>query len=320
MKNLIWVLTTIFILLNTSCRKKEEVTVEEAAISTSDASTFREESDQIINEASNYTENTGFGQNNSRVDSFADSVSVTAIDGNGGAKTAIAYLAQRKVVLTFQDSESKDGQRTRNGKVIIQLDTTGNKPKFWGDQNAELKITFENLRITRKSDSKFVVFNGTKVVKNTSGGRAIFAFVNSGNGTVTHEISGSVMVNFEDGTQRSWSISRRRQVEYQKITISSTRNDGVIEQGVNRFGTDFTTSINDPLVVKRLSCNSRNQARVTDGLLTHRVANRTNSIEFGFNSAGVKATTDCGKTSAKISYTNRRNQQSELILTLYRSL
>lgn len=320
MNKTILILTVLSFFFLNSCRKKDEVTVEEAAISTSDASTFREESDQALNEASNYTENTSFGKDNARSETGVDSVTVTAVDNNGGATTAVAYPAQRRLVINFENSESKDGQRTRNGKIVVQIDTTGNKPKKWNEKDSELLVTFDNLRITRKSDGKFIIFSGQHRVKNTTGGRAIFAFAFTGNGTVTHEISGAVDVTFEDGGKRTWTISRKREFAFQQITVSSTRADNIIEQGVNRFGSEFNTSINDPIVVKRITCNARTQARVTDGLLTHSVGNRSNSIEFGYNATGVKATTDCNKTSAKITYINRRNQPADLILTFYRNI
>jgi hypothetical protein len=300
-----------------SCNKKNEITVEEQAISSSDATTFREETDQVLNEVSNYLENTTFG--GARLDGSVDSISVTALDGNGGATTATAYPSQKKLVLSFVNADSKDGQRKRSGKIVVQLDTTSNKPKNWNEPNAELMVYFQSLKITRNSDGKFIIINGTKRVRNITGGRAIHALLTLGSTKVVHEITGNISVTFEDGTQRNWSLFRKREFEYQKITLLSTRNDNVTEEGVNRFGNNFITSISVPVVLKRLNCNTKYQVRVVDGRLTHQVGNKTNSIEFGFNALGNRPIEDCQKTSVKISFINRRNQPTELILTMYRN-
>ncbi len=312
---------TVFVL--SSCKKNdEEVTTEEASISSSDASTAREEGDQAINEASSYTENSSFGSTIARIDAPAnpDSITVTAIDDKGGAKTAYAYPKQRKVILKFDNSESKDGQRTRTGTIIAQLDTTGTNPKVWSDQGAVLKVIFVNLKVTNIASGKSILINGEHIVTNVTGGRAIYALITPNSSKVSHSISGTMKAAFDGGSERNWSISRKREFEYFKITLSSSNVEGgIVETGTNRFGTNFTNKIVTPIVIERLTCTNKTQNRITSGKYTHEVGNKTNTIEFGYNVSGTMVSENCSKTSAKITYTKRNNTQGEFILTLYRN-
>lgn len=309
-------------LILSSCKKNDdEVTTEEATISSTDASTAREESDQAINEASSYTENSSIGAG-ARIDETeaVDSIIVTAIDEKGGAKTAYAYPKQKKIILKFDNSESKDGQRTRTGTIISQLDTTGSKPKYWAAEGAVLKVNFINLKITNIASGKSIVINGEHIVTNVSGGRAILALITTGSTKVTHTTTGTMKVTFDGGAERNWTITRKREFEHLKITASSSNSDGVtVETGTNRFGSTFVNKISSPIVIERLTCNSKTQNRITSGTFTHEVGNKTNTIQFGYNTLGTLALDNCSKTSAKVTYTKRNNTSGEFILTFYRN-
>src|SRR5207245_1590336 len=55
--------------------------------------------------------------------------------------------------------------RTRAGQIKVQL-TSGS---HWGDVGAVLTLTYNSFKVTRLSDNKSIMFNGTKTLKNING-------------------------------------------------------------------------------------------------------------------------------------------------------
>jgi hypothetical protein len=155
----------------------------------------------------------------------------------------------------------------------------------WKDAGAAITASFQNFKIKRLRDNKSIIINGAQTHTNVSGGllTRLSAMPN-----VTHTItSNNMSVTFDDNTQRTWQVGRKR---------TFTRNNGVVlaisgigtsgsttnvaEWGTNRFGHAFTTSITEPLVIRE-DCSWR----LTSGKIKHE-GFATSAATFGLNASG----------------------------------
>ena len=109
----------------------------------------------------------------------------------------------------------------------------------WKDVGATATITVTDLKITRIRDGKSIVLNGTKTITNVSGGllKDLASLQ-----TITHTITGNLKIDFENGTNRTWNVSKQRVFTYDNgivITTTGTYSDGtdnnIAEWGTNRF-------------------------------------------------------------------------------------
>lgn len=187
----------------------------------------------------------------------------------------------RKITITYNGSTCNPF-RTRTGTVIVTLPSN----MRWKDAGAILTVTIQNLKITRTSDGKSITINGTKTIKNVTGGvlRNLATL-----GTITHEISSTGMtLTFDDGSQRSWQVAKKRVFTYANgIVVSTSGNttvdgiSGVSEWGTNRYGNPFSTAIVSPMTIRQ-DCNFR----LTSGEIKHYKMAATISVTFGLDSLG----------------------------------
>ena len=192
------------------------------------------------------------------------------------------------------------GNRTRTGTVTISIP----KGVHWRDQGAVVTINVD-LTISRKRDGKSIVIKGTKTITNTTGGLLIDL---ASLGNIAHDISSTFTITFDNGTQRSWNVSKHRVFTYDNgivITTTGTHNDGtnpdVAEWGTNRFGVAFESRITAPKVIAQ-SCDFR----LTSGENTiTRGDNITAVITYGLDSSGNPVTScPSGDYYAKLVWTN----------------
>jgi len=149
----------------------------------------------------------------------------------------------RTITITY-DGSNCSGNRTRTGVVVVTLPIG----KYWKDAGATVSISIQNLKITRVRDNKSIVINGTKTMTNVSGGTLADLATE---GAITHTVTGSLTITFDDGSQRAWNVSKQRVFSYNDgivITTSGTHadslsNNDVAEWGVNRYGTSFESLI-----------------------------------------------------------------------------
>lgn len=161
------------------------------------------------------------------------------------------------ITLTYNGSSCFGGSRTRSGVVVLSA-APGTK---WDVAGAAVKIEFKNLKITRSSDKKSITINGEQTYTNTSGGLLTKL---SALESITHTITSSgLSVTFDNGSKRTWQVAKERLFTYSNgivIAVSGKHTEGsktnIAIWGSNRFGTSFTTSISDPLVIRQ-DCNFR---------------------------------------------------------------
>ena len=240
----------------------------------------------------------------------------TIIDGfdafNGNGPQTIASLpcnttavmdssnGIRRITVTFNGANCA-GTRTRVGVIVLSIPLS----QHWRDMGAVLTIAYQNLKITRVSDGKSITVNGTEQVTNVSGGRLRDL---ASLGTIVHTIvsvSPGMTITFDNNTQRSWMIEKRRTFTYNNgavITTIGTHTEGsatgVSEWGTNRFGTPFVTQITQPMVIRQ-DCNFR----LVSGQVTHTKLLATVVVTFGLDSAGNPVTCPSGNFYMKIVWT-----------------
>jgi len=187
----------------------------------------------------------------------------------------------QRVITIVYDGTNCWGNRTRTGTITITMP----KGQRWKDVGATATITVDKLTITRKRDSKTIVLNGTKTITNVSGG--LLKDLSSLH-TITHTITGNLKVDFENGTNRTWNVSKNRVFTYDNgvvITTTGTYSDGtdnnIAEWGTNRFNESFKTLISAPIVIRQ-DCDFR----LVSGQNTVITAKGTGVITYGLDSNG----------------------------------
>lgn len=193
----------------------------------------------------------------------------------------------RTVTITYNGNNCK-GTRKRVG--VVELSIAGTNK--WKNAGTVLNVKYINLKITRLSDSKSITINGTETYTNTSGGKLLDVALNSA--TVIHDIASSgLSLTFDDGTQRTWQVSKRRTFTNVGgnvvITTIGTHSDGtnsdIAEWGTNRKGKVFTARIVEPIVMKQ-DCDFR----IGSGKICYTKFVVPIYVTFGLNASGAPTT------------------------------
>jgi hypothetical protein len=269
------VLALIAIVFFVSCQK-DDITATDYITETSehadDQSRFSEEEDGVANDANAVIEVTsGFTGRTGDVQSLICDATVT-----------LDTLSNPRTITIVYNGLNCLGNRTRTGTVVISM-AAGMR---WRQAGAILNVSFQNLKVTRVSDNKSITINGTQVYTNVSGG-LLFNLASAG--SIIHTITSSNMsITFDNGSQRTWQVARRRVFTYNNgivITTTGTHTDGattgIAEWGANRFGHDFTTAITQPLVIRQ-DCNFR----LVSGKVAHHTSLFNATAIFGLDSTG----------------------------------
>jgi hypothetical protein len=185
------------------------------------------------------------------------------------------------VTVTFNGATC-NSKRTRSGVVVISM-ANG---QHWKNAGAQITVSYQDLKITRKSDGKSITLNGYHKFTNQSGGLLHKLATTP---SIIHTIfSDNLSIKFDDGDARQWNVSRKRVYTYQEgivLTVHGMHEDGseqnIADWGVNRFGNSFITQINTPVVVKQ-SCNFR----ITGGEISHKTDEFQATATFGLDVSG----------------------------------
>jgi hypothetical protein len=260
----------------TSCKKDNNNSTSDTATETKaqadDQSFFSNETDIATNDA------------NASFDTYSGSANQTPV----GIETPPAFTlpcdatisvdtaSNPHTITIVYNGNSCDLKRTRTGTVVISF-ATGFR---WKEANAALTVQFVNFKVTRKSDSKSIVINGTRTITNVSGGLLKDLATTD---SIVHKIDDTHMsVTFDNSTQRSWETHFTRVFKYHNgIVISTT---GAVS-GTNRFGNAFSTTITQPLVISQ-SCDFN----LISGQVQHTGAKSTSTVTFGLDLSGNPVT------------------------------
>jgi hypothetical protein len=299
--------TTIFLLVTifTACKKEtspaSDDNTAEVAAQSDDQARFSGEVDAVANDADLALESSAnfAGRLNGVQTIICDASLVIDTVSN-----------PRTITITYNGSNCW-GTRTRTGVVVLSMA----QGVHWKNAGAALTVTFQNLKITRVSDSKSITINGSQTYTNVSGGLLINLPTL---GTITHAITSSNMsVTFDNNTQRAWQVAKQRVFTYNNgvvITSSGTHTDGattnIAEWGINRFGHAFASSTVQPLVIRQ-DCDFR----LVSGEVKHTTPLVTATATFGLDATGTP--TSCpgsGHYYFKVVWTGTNGNSATVIL------
>lgn len=274
---------------------------QKVTVHTDDQSRFSGDMDAIVNDENTAIESTAaFSGRGTEIATTLCNANVT-LDSSGGNRT---------LTIVYSGGQCLGTNRKIEGTVTLSIPLS----QHFADQGAVVTATYSNLKITRVSDNKSMTFNGTHTLTNVNGGR-IFQLASLG--TIIHDLNSSGMqVTFDDGSTRSWMVSRRRTYSYDNgivLTVTGTHTEGntqnVSEWGTTRFGTPFVTAITQPVMVKQ-SCDFR----VVSGQVSHTRMIADVVVTFGLNASGEPlATCPAGAFYYKVVWTGSNGNSYTVI-------
>jgi hypothetical protein len=286
------------LLVFTSCdRNRRKNKLDEKTIQfNKDVNTLKSESDQIdsdINSALNDIPSIG-----GRIDGIASSPLCGCTIDSSQIADKIIYFNFDGITPCFSPS------RTRAGKIKVQL-TTGNK---WSEAGSVLTITYINYKVTRLSDNKSVMLNGTKTLQNVNGNNWL-GFLLGNSEFLYRERAFNLQVTFDDNSQATWNTAKLTTWKYTpsetKITFSAkgdtTLNglSNVDSWGVNRFNYNFTINFNSPWV-SNTYCGLW---RPVSGEVVYKIVDNDFMLTLGVNQNGEPSTLACAY-GYKVTWTN----------------
>jgi hypothetical protein len=267
----------------------------------SDDSRVQVESDAVVSESDAALSSNGSTMRTSGANPALCGVTVDATDSVG-----------KKLVLNYNGLDCSGGRR-RSGSITLQL--TGGT---WNTAGAVVSITFNNYSVTRVSDGKTFVFSGTKYITNVNGGLTSTLAYNSG--SVVHKIqSTNMQIKFDNGTTRTWGVSRTRTITRQTATgytISTVGDSTVVGVGNNiaiagtsRLGTPFYSIITTPIVWNTAVC----PYAPISGVRTLQGLNHSLTITYGVDQNGAATVSGC-PYGVKIGWTSGTNTANSAIV------
>lgn len=251
--------------------EKTQVTTE-----SDDQNTVSNEADAVANDVDAVLEaSASFSGRGYQIQSICDATIEANVSGNPWTLT-----------VTYNGSNCA-GTRTRTGAIVVSMPSNTR----WKNAGAAVTVTFQDFKITRKSDNKSVTFNGSITYTNVTGG--LLLNLTAPGTTITHTLTSSGLnVKFNDGTQRSWEIAKQRNFTYDNgyvVTTTGTHTDGntsgIAIWGTNRYGKAFTWQITQGLVVRQ-DCSFR----IVSGQVVNTRPEFKGTATFGLDSAGNPTT------------------------------
>jgi hypothetical protein len=262
-----------------SCKKDSDnetttgTTTDDAAVmqQTADDMAYAQETEYAMNDADNAMSYSGFGK------SFT-------IDG----AVIDSFMIDKKIVITYNGNDGT-GRRHRSGKISIQL--TGGA--FWREKDATINIVFTDYTVKHNATGRTIKLNGTYTVSNRTGGTIIFMAQDD---SIVQRMSGDMRVSFDNGEQRTWTISRDRTIgrnaQGYYISISGYGAEGSEKQiaikGTGRSGRNFITVLSAPVVF-----SSGCSWNATSGMLSYKSAGSSIDVTYGVDASGNMQQSGC---------------------------
>ncbi len=267
------------LLITVSSCKKDDVpptnepdpATDHLAIHTQDQARVSEDMDAITNEINVAVEgNTFFSGKQQQTNVICGAT--TTVDTSGATKS---------ITITYNGNNCANTHH-RQGTVVLSMPSNVQ----WKQAGAVITVSYNNLTIKKLSNNKSITISGSHQFTNVSGG---LMYQLPTMNEIIHTISSNNMViSFNDSTQRTWNVARKRTYTYNngiKASITGTHTinnmNGVAEWGTDRFGHPFVSAITQPLVIKQ-DCNFR----LTGGEIKHKRLNTEAVVTFGLNANG----------------------------------
>jgi len=292
-----------------ACKKDSSNTSSNGATSASDVQTAADDQTMVSNKNDALSDDATAALNSNA--SISGGAAYEAPSSKSGSNTLGASIVLKtfcgatitvdtangsKVVTITYNGDDCLGRFTKTGSIVITLSNNGH----WRDTGATASIAVNQLTITRKSDGKSIVFNGTKSITNTSGGLLLdLATVDS----IVHDYAANLSITYPNGQTKSWTAQKHHVFTYSGGLVE-TSTGGV--SGTSRYGVAYTVTITQPKVVDQ-TCDFN---LVSGQDSTSRADNITATVTYGLTSTGA-AQTSCplpsGWLYAELVWTNHNN-------------
>ena len=146
-----------------------------------------------------------------------------------------------------------EGTRNRSGQAVVRK----NVNTHWVDAGAVVYVKYNSVVITRVSDSKSLTLSGTKKFENVNGG--YIAELGTSATSIIHRITGALIATFDDGTTRTWNLTRQRTFTgtqgnlFMSVDGFGTADSygSLVAWGTNRNGEVFYTQITQSVIFKQ---------------------------------------------------------------------
>lgn len=284
----------VLVALN-SCKKDEEDPIVESNIAEqgSNDETARDEYDKSIDDVFSALEKTDFGSR-STDSAVVLPCGVIRIDTTGGVY---------KVVYG-----SNCGRRVLSGSISATIIPNNAK---WKDKGTVIRLDYTNYTVKFDANNQTLIFNGSLYVTNVNGG-LVYETILFGS-TIIHKVRGNLMVTFDNGKTRQWSIYKQRKyaapgksVANLTLELSADSTGNIAEIGLNKAGQQFITTIPSPFIME--NCNTSGSWTgpfiMTQGKLTYTVSPNSLTAEPGYAlvSGVITPRNDCNSTGYKLTW------------------
>lgn len=252
MKKIIYSLSIIALasgLMFTSCKKKKAFKEEDGQSST-DNRNVQTENDNAISNINDIVSSSSLKGKNAGAFN-AKGVTGTITD----AVIDSVNISTGSILITFNGTTYNN--RNRTGSIRLTLIDFPNKE--WKDAGAVMRVDFIGYKVTRASDGKYVIVNGSQNLVNVSGTTWWDLLFTSQHSSIVTEVkeAGGLNITFDDGKTAVYNINRR--VTYAWISglnfsctaegIGSSGDLSSLENyGTTRDGDTFTSQVTTPIV------------------------------------------------------------------------
>lgn len=289
MKKLLF-FASLCLLVGLSNCKKNKLFKNEDGIESADNQNIQSQTDLASNDANTAIGN--YQMMSGKVNTTASTASILSTN-ICGATVDTNGLYMGTVQINYNGTVCDN--RKREGSIKLTI-VDHNLGKRWKDVGCVLKVDYLNYKVTRASDGKSLLFNGTHYITNVSGGTWINLVLNT-QSNIVHTITGNgLSVKFEDGNTSTWNINRQYTYTWGN-NILTCKGEGIgtyngISQlenwGTTRAGDEFTSQVNTP-VIWNTTCGAW---APTQGEVTIKVASKFFELkcDFAVDQAGNSVT------------------------------
>jgi hypothetical protein len=308
---------TIFLvtglLFMASCKKRQAFKNEDGQTSI-DNRNVQSENDNAVSDINNVISNqplmNGRTASPSNTNGVLSNICGLVVDTTG------AHLGT--ITLNFNGTSCNNRTRTGSIKLTIIDYASG---KRWKQAGCVMKVDYINYKITRTSDGKFVMLNGTQNLTNISGGSFLALLFNLQPNLSASVTGTNLSVTFESNKTATYNIHRKFTYTWANSILKcvgegiGTHNglSNLENWGKTRDGDDFTSQVITP-VVWNTTCGAW---APIEGQVHIKVDSKEFEVKgtFGVNSSGnvVAVGTNQCPYGWKIDWTYKNRSNSKTI-------
>lgn len=237
----------------TSCKKKQAFK-EEDGQSSSDSRTVQSENDAAVSDVNTVVGDNGLlhgrGANSNGLNQLQTALGITATGYS--VDTTGAYTGTIKI--NYDGTVINNRKREGSIRLTIIDYSTG---KRWKQAGCVLKVDYINYKVTRASDGKFVLINGTQNLTNITGGTWWELLIIKTQPSLATSVTGSDLnVTFDDNKTAVYNINRKFTYTLPGGILTCT-GEGIgsheslsnLENfGTTRDGHAFTSQVTTPII------------------------------------------------------------------------